>query len=169
MWDPSDNGEWWKQRGSYLEPVVPPTTDIGDAPLFCIHVNQEWLPYLAGAAMQLAQPSTWDVATEADRQLAIARATDLIAEIGTAVPCGSAGTVSITIPAGSATAAAAVTFSPAFSAIPVITLGIDNPDLIASIASAAATGFDATITAAVPVTVDTTADVTWMAALAGTA
>ena len=90
MWDPNDDGHWWRQRGSFLEPVAPPSTDICDAPLYCISINQEWLPYLAGAALQLLQPSTWQTATEADRQLAIARATDLVAEIGTAVPCLSA-------------------------------------------------------------------------------
>ncbi len=348
MWDPQDTGQWWKQRGSFLEPVVPPTTEICDDPLYCITVNQEWLPYLAGAAMQLAQPSTWQAATEAGRQLAVARATDLIAEIGNAMPCNSspavipgvalgqqacniagylsnvlikdsiqkaidtiqagstvllygsliinsipgvgfiinaiadglyglytsidggtqsdytdalsdptlwsqmtcaiynaivndggvtvanfpaiqanvaaitythsdvittisnyltalgasglqqlqglgalavydcsscgtgvstgpaaipprqaAGTVSITIPAGSATAGSLVTFSPAFSGTPIITLGVNNPDLIASVASAAAGSFLATITAAVDVTVDTTAIITWSAFIGG--
>jgi hypothetical protein len=348
VWNPDDTGEWWKQRGSFLEPVTPPTTDICDAPLYCITVNQEWLPYLAGAAMQLAQPSTWQTATEADRQLAIARATDLIAEIGTAMPCISppaaipgvgtaqqacniagylanvlikdsiqkaidainanqtvlgygalivdtipgtgfiidaiagglyalynainggtqsdytdaladptlwsqmtcaiydaivtdggvttanfsaiqtnvaaityahsdvittisnylialgasglqqlqglgalavydcsscgsgvstgpaaipprqaAGTVSVTIPAGSATAGSLVTFSPAFGVAPIITLGVNNADLIASVASAAAGSFLATVTAAVDVTADTTAIVTWSASIMG--
>ena len=348
MWNPEDAGEWWHQRGSFLEPVTPPSTDICAGPLYSITVNQEWLPFLAGAAMQLAQPSTWKTATEADRHLAIARATDLIAEIGTAVPCNSspailagvttsqtacnvagylanvvirgslqsgidsinqnltllgfgrliiylipesgflmsfiagalqglyqsmtggtlgdytdavgdatlwskitcaiytatevdggvtdgnfptiltnisavtyahgdvitaihdyvssigvsglqqlqqtgvlavydcsscgtgvstgpsgfqprsaAGTVSITIPAGSGTAGVLVTFAEAFSAVPVITLGCDNPDLIASIASAATGSFLATLTAAVDVLADITADVTWSAVLAG--
>lgn len=86
MWNPYDHGEARFQRGSFLQPVIPPTTEICDPPLYCISVNQEWLPYLAGAAMQLAQPSTWD-ASDTDREIALRRATDLVSEIGNAVPC----------------------------------------------------------------------------------
>jgi hypothetical protein len=82
-------------------------------------------------------------------------------------PRQAAGTVSITIPAGSATAGSLVTFTEAFSAAPVVTLGVDNPDLLASVASVAAGSFLATITAAVDVLVATTATVTWTATQAG--
>ncbi len=87
MWNPLDHGEPRFQRSSFLQPVVPPSTEICDAPLYCISVNQEWLPYLAAAAMQLCQPSTWDVSNDADREVALRKATDLLSEIGNAVPC----------------------------------------------------------------------------------
>lgn len=87
MWDPYDDGIGVKQRGSYLQKVVPPTAEICDVPLYCLSVNQQWLNYLAGAAMQLAQPSTWKTDDPSAREIACRRATDLIAEIANAVPC----------------------------------------------------------------------------------
>jgi hypothetical protein len=90
MWDPYDTGQPLSQRGSFLEPVIPPTTEICDAPLYCFSINKDWIPLLVGAAMQLAQPSTWKVNNEADRETAIRRATDLCIEIGNAVQCQSA-------------------------------------------------------------------------------
>lgn len=87
MWNPNDTGSFVFQRSSFQEPVPPPTTEICDDPLYCISVNREWVPYLVGAALQLCQPSTWLVATATDRDTAVRRATDLVAEIGTAVPC----------------------------------------------------------------------------------
>ena len=52
--------------------------------------NTSWAALLAGAATQLAQPSTWLVDSEDARTLALQRATDLVAEIGTAMACISA-------------------------------------------------------------------------------
>jgi len=89
MWDPNDRGNWWHQRGSFREPVPPPDADICDPPLVCLSFNASWVGLLAGAATQLAQPSTWLVSTEDERTLALQRATDLIAEIGTAMACVS--------------------------------------------------------------------------------
>ena len=90
MWDPYDTGQPLSQRGSFLEPVIPPTTEICDAPLYCFSINKDWILLLVGAAMQLAQPSTWKVNNEADRETALRRATDLCIEIGNAVQCQSA-------------------------------------------------------------------------------
>lgn len=90
MWDPNDRGNWWYQRGSFREPVPPPDADICDPPLVCLSFNASWARLLAGAATQLAQPSTWLVSSEAERTAALQRATDLIAEIGTAMACVSA-------------------------------------------------------------------------------
>ena len=90
MWDPADRGQWWYQRGSFREPVAPPDVDICEPPLVCLSFNAQWAALLAGAATQLAQPSTWLVSTEDQRTLALQRATDLIAEIGTAMACVSA-------------------------------------------------------------------------------
>ena len=93
MWDPNDRGNWWYQRGSFREPVPPPDADICDPPLVCLSFNASWAALLAGAASQLAQPSTWLVDSEDARTLALQRATDLIAEIGTAMACVSAPVV----------------------------------------------------------------------------
>jgi hypothetical protein len=86
MWDPSP---WAQQRGSFVEPVNPPTTAPCDAPLVCLSVNQDWLPYILGSLMQLAQPTTWITATTADLDDILGRVADLLACVGTAVPCSS--------------------------------------------------------------------------------
>ena len=86
MWDPFDTGEWWHQRSSYREKIEPPTAAPGDAPLVCLEINEQWAGILAGAATQLAQPSTWD-ATGTALQTVLGEAIDLIAIIGTAGVC----------------------------------------------------------------------------------
>lgn len=86
MWVPSD---WRQQVGSFIEPVVPPVPGVCDAPLVCVSFNQSWLPYVLGSMMQLVQPSSWVVSTDADLQDVLARATDLIAIVGTAMPCNT--------------------------------------------------------------------------------
>ena len=85
MWNPTPT---WRQRGSFVEPVTPPNSAPCDPPLICFSVNQGWLPYVLGALMQLAQPSTWIVADDAALADILGRATDLINCVGTAVPCG---------------------------------------------------------------------------------
>lgn len=87
MWNPS---YWAEQIGSFQEAVDPPAAGPCDAPLLCFSVNAEWLPYMLGALQQLVQPTTWNVPDQAAMDDVLARATDLIAEIGTAVPCSSA-------------------------------------------------------------------------------
>src|SRR6202035_4104212 len=56
------------------------------ATLYAILVNELWLPYVAGALMQLVQPSIWDTVSPSARALVLARATDLIAQVGLALP-----------------------------------------------------------------------------------
>ena len=87
MWNPSP---WAEQQGSFQNPVAPPSSQPCDAPLVCFSVNQQWLPYILGALLQLCQPTTWDVSTESDLQDILARAQDLLDCVGTAVPCVSA-------------------------------------------------------------------------------
>lgn len=86
MWNPSP---WAEQQGSYAEPVTPPTADVCDEPRVCLSMNVQYLALLAGAAQQLMQPTTWDVADQAALNLVLDRMTDLIAIIGTAVPCNT--------------------------------------------------------------------------------
>jgi len=85
-----DSSPWASQRPSFVQPVTPPSTAPCDPPLVCISVNQEWLPYILGALTQLAQPTTWDVADRATLEDVLGRVTDLLACVGTAVPCNSA-------------------------------------------------------------------------------
>jgi hypothetical protein len=87
MWNPYDDGRSYHQSSSFREPVTPPSTEACDPPLVCLSINQEWLPYVVGACMQLLQPSTWDVADDAARRDVLDRATDVVAEIGSAMPC----------------------------------------------------------------------------------
>lgn len=89
MWDPQDTGNWWQQRPSFREPIVPPSAEPCDAPLVCISISQAWIPYVLGALTQLAQPSTWKVESESDRQEVLGRVQDLIALFGELMPCTS--------------------------------------------------------------------------------
>lgn len=86
MWDPNP---WAQQRPSFAEPVAAPSSAPCDPPLVCFSVNQEWLPYILGGCMQLAQPTTWIAADTATLEGILGRVTDLLACIGTAVPCSS--------------------------------------------------------------------------------
>lgn len=86
MWNPLDR---WGQQGSFLEPASIPSAEPGDAPLMCISLNEQWVPLLCGAAMQLMQPTTWDAASDAALQAVLGSATDLIATLGALVPCTS--------------------------------------------------------------------------------
>lgn len=90
MWDPLDIGSWLYQRPSFREPVTPPAADVCDSPLVCISINQSWVPYVLGACMQLAQPSTWKVADDAARAEVLGRVTDLLAQLGELVACNTA-------------------------------------------------------------------------------
>ena len=78
-----------------------------------------------------------------------------------------AGAVSITIPAGDASASASVTWPAAFGAAPIVGLSCESTVLIASAGSKTATGCTITLSAAVPVTADTTAVVDYIATVAG--
>jgi hypothetical protein len=89
VWNPNDDGKWFYQKPSYREPIVPPSAAPGDAPLACMEINVSWQAILAGAATQLAQPSTWKTTTVDELNTALGKATDLIAIIGTAGLCVS--------------------------------------------------------------------------------
>lgn len=84
MWNPSS---FRQQQGSFVEPVPIPAADPMSPPFVCIQVNQEWLPYVIGALMQLVQPTSWLHSTEAELQEVLARATDLIGVAGNAELC----------------------------------------------------------------------------------
>jgi hypothetical protein len=86
LWNPIEN---WLQQGSFCEQVQPPASAPGDDPLVCIQLNQAWIPYVCGALMQLAQPSTWDVSGgPLTLQDVLTEATELIEIVGTATLCG---------------------------------------------------------------------------------
>lgn len=71
-------------------------------------------------------------------------------------------TVNVTIHAGTASGSAAVTFSPAFTATPVVVVSCDNADLIASSGSVGVSGFNAVLTANVDLPADVTATVSYL-------
>lgn len=84
MWKDS---EWATQQGSYINPVVPPTSDPCDPPTVSVCINTQWIPFVCGALSQLAQPTTWDVASQAELIDVLDRVAALIGAIGSAVPC----------------------------------------------------------------------------------
>jgi len=53
----------WSERGSFIpypRPVVPPTSDIQDAPLVSFCLNEDWAAYVLGCLKVLARPETWN-------------------------------------------------------------------------------------------------------------
>ena len=84
MWKDS---EWATQQGSYINPVAPPTSAPCDPPTVSVCINEQWIPFVCGALSQLAQPSTWDVASQADLIDVLSNVAALIGAIGSAVPC----------------------------------------------------------------------------------
>jgi len=53
----------WMERASFIpypHPVVPPSSDIQDAPLVSLCLNEEWMGYVLGCLKTLARPETWD-------------------------------------------------------------------------------------------------------------
>jgi hypothetical protein len=53
----------------------------------CLSFNASYLPFVAGACMQLMQPTTWQAATEDELAGILANMAQLIEVIGTAVQC----------------------------------------------------------------------------------
>lgn len=86
----------------------------------------------------------------------------LVATAGECVPTED-GKVSITIPAGSATATATVMLTGTYSSPPNILVSSGNFQLTAAFSDVTTTQFTAHLTASVPVIADTTATVTWAA------
>lgn len=84
MWDASP---WAGQRASFVQPVAPPDVEPDASPLVCIALNADWLPYVVGALMQLAQPSTWDTSDAGVLQTTLFRVMALIDLIGSAAGC----------------------------------------------------------------------------------
>jgi len=84
VWVPEDN---WSAVSSFTQPVPPPDTEPDAAPLVCFQLNQSWLPYLVGAAMQLAQPAAWAASDPTALQTVLDRATRLVEMIGDATGC----------------------------------------------------------------------------------
>ena len=84
MWKDS---EWATQQGSYINPVVPPTSAPCDPPTVSVCINVQWIPFVCGSLSQLAQPSTWDVASTDDLIDVLSNVAALIGAIGSAVPC----------------------------------------------------------------------------------
>src|SRR5215469_7485654 len=84
MWDPRP---WIQARPSFVQPVAPPVAGPCDPPLICVQFNQEYVPYVCGALMQLVQRQTCTAPDEDTLQGILANMTLLIEVIGTAVQC----------------------------------------------------------------------------------
>lgn len=159
MWDPDSE----RAETSFREPIADPGTEVDASPLVCIFVSQSWQKILAGCALQVCQPPTWAVDDPSALADVVRRGEDLLYRVATAGVCvpSEDGVVSITIPAGEATATAAVTFSGTYATAPVVLVSSDNFQLAATVSDRSTTGFTAHLTASVPVTSDTTANVLW--------
>lgn len=152
-------------RGSFTEPVAPPTGLASDPPLVCVEVAASWVPFIVGALQQLCQPTTWIYADQAALIDILGRVQDLLALIGTAGACMEAGSVSVTIPAGAATGLSVVTFPAAMTAAPIVVVSESTGLYIASADTITSAGFHAHITANVPVIADSIATFSWIARL----
>src|SRR5215467_6952400 len=73
-------------RGSFETSVVPPTTQPDADPRQAICVNQDWLPFIAGALKQLELQATWKVPDDPSLLDVQGRVFDLISKFGKDVP-----------------------------------------------------------------------------------
>lgn len=152
--------------GSFQQPLTDPGSDPQDGALYCVHVNADWLPILAGCALQTLMPASWEYADDTALNTVLDRAILLLNAIGLAERCPAADVVTVTITAGAATGTASVTFSAAFSAAPVVTCSGDSGSVICSAESVTTTGFTARITSDVELLANHDEHVSWNAMLA---
>lgn len=161
LWD--EGQARFPPKPSFTQAVPAPSTDPGSGPLICVHFNQEWLPVVLGALLQLCQPPSWAVDDPDALNTVLGRATLLLDMFGQAelCPVTEDGIVTLTITAGNASASTTITFVQTYATAPLVDCSCDNPDLISSWSDVSTTGATLTITAATPVTESTSADVSW--------
>ena len=153
------------QRPSFVEAVRIPDGLYNTLPTFCVEIAESWRPYLLGALLQLAQPSTWIAADDTELYDILGRVQDLLGAVGAAGACMQSGSTAITIPAGSATATAAVVFPAPFTAAPVLVAGESTGLYIASAVDITAAGCTLAITSSVTLRVDGVSTVSWIASV----
>lgn len=71
---------------SFEFPVDPPSTGPFDEPVFQVCINQDWLPFIAGALKQLLLQSTWNAANDTQVLDIQGRVFNLISAFGQVVP-----------------------------------------------------------------------------------
>lgn len=152
--------------GSFTQPLTDPGVDPTTGPQVCIHIHRAWQPYLAGAALQLLLPASWEYADDTALDAIMDEAILVFNAVATAERCPAADMVTVTILAGAATGTAAVTFSTPFSAAPVVTVSGDSGSVICSAESITTTGFTARITSGVELLANHDEHVSWNAMLA---
>lgn len=150
-------------NSSFNEPVEVPPTDSTVGPFLCAHIPIAWMLPVMGALAQLTMPVAWQVTTEAEVDSIMGQVDVFLAGIANSSECQEMGSFSLTILAGAADASATVGFPTAFSATPVVVVSSSSEVLIASASAPTSAGFIATLTAATPVSVDTTATFSWIA------
>jgi hypothetical protein len=150
---------------SFPQALSDPGTDPGEGPFICIRFNQAWQQVVLGCLLQACQPPAFGMKVSADSTHLMQRATKLLNMFASAgvCPMSDQGVVTLTIPAGYASTIGAVSFASAFPTPPHVDVSCNNPDILASWSEVTEADFSVTITAAVPVRVDTTADVSWTA------
>jgi hypothetical protein len=79
----------WQQQASFLEPVPIPAAHPGDAPLVCVQINQDWIPYVLGGVWQLAQPTSWVDTGGSSVSDVLNDVQDLMGTIGNSGACGT--------------------------------------------------------------------------------
>jgi hypothetical protein len=161
VWDP----DWFDPEPSFREPLTDPGTEPDAGPLVCIRVSKSWLAILAGCALQVCQPASWDITDPVALADVLNRSMDLLNLVTSAEAClvGEDGTVSITILAGDGQAGMAVTFTGTYTVAPKILVSSDSVALTASYSDVSTSGFTAHLAADVPVIADTTGTVSWAA------
>jgi len=153
-------------RGSFAEPVLPPSTGSADSPTICLSLNSEWLPYVLGALQQLCLPTTWVVADDTALWDILGRVQDLLGTWGNPEECQQMGTQAMVIPSGAATVTHVVTFPNPFSVAPVVVVSESTGDYIASVDSTTEETATVRVTANVPVIADSATLLSWVAGVA---
>ena len=153
------------QRPSFVEAVRIPDGLYNTLPTFCVEIAESWRPYLLGALLQLAQPSTWIAANDTELYDILGRVQDLLGAVGAAGACMQSGSRAITIPAGSASATVNVVFPGPFTAPPVLVAGESTGLYIASAVDITAIGCTLAITSSVTLRLDGVSTVSWIASV----
>jgi hypothetical protein len=161
VWNPDFDGV----ASSFRVPLVDPGTEPDAPPFVCIRINKEWAPIAAGCALQPCQPEAWAETNPTLLSDLLARSQVFANLFGFAGTCVGEedGTVDITILAGNGTASAAIVFTGTYTTPPVLLVSTNDPALTASWSDVTTTGANVHLTSSVPVVLDTTGTVSWLA------
>lgn len=152
-------------KPSFTQQVAAPSTDPGSGPLICVHFNQEWLPVVLGALLQLTQPLSWAEDDPDTLNTILGRATALMNLFSMAELCPvmEAGTVSGTVSSRTPYEDIDIAFAETYTGAPVVVATGLTDKLNVTVGNLTATGCTLRLSFDVEVVSDTAVGATWLA------